>query len=53
MGSLVIILSCQIAQEMAHTCKAVIKDEYPDTTIGIEVLKEPREASFGNGTGIM
>ena len=46
-------LSCQIAHQMKETCQAVIKQDYPDTPINIQVVKEPREIAMGNGTGIM
>ena len=38
---------------MAETCRSVIHEDYPDTPIEIEVLKEPDQVAFGNGTGIM
>ena len=52
-GSLVSARFCQIAHEMAETCEAVIKQDFPDTPIQIHRVKEPREAAMGNGTGIM
>ena len=44
---------CQVAHEMAETCEAMIRQDFPDMPIKIQRVKEPREAAVGNGTGIM